>query len=168
MATAGRCPPSQSQYQFGVREFAMGTILGMALHGGLRVYGGTFFKIFLRHVKAAVVYPALQGLPTTYGLHTILLQLVKDGPTHEPIEHLAGLRAIPNLTVLRPADARETQAAVLAISPSTRALGRDPVKNPDSQEGHRASDKVAKGSLCGLRNRGADFDTILFGFWFWG
>ena len=97
--------------QFGVREFAMGTILnGMALHGGLRVYGGTFF-VFSDYVKAAVRLSALQGLPVTYVFTHDSIAVGEDGPTHEPIEHLAGLRAMPNLNVFRPADARETQAA---------------------------------------------------------
>ena len=97
--------------QFGVREFAMGTVLnGMALHGGLRVYGGTFF-VFSDYLKAAVRLSALQGLPVTYVFTHDSIAVGEDGPTHEPIEHLAGLRAIPNLNVFRPADARETQAA---------------------------------------------------------
>ena len=97
--------------QFGVREFAMGTILnGMALHGGLRVYGGTFF-VFSDYVKAAVRLSALQGLPVTYVFTHDSIAVGEDGPTHEPVEHLAGLRAMPNLNVFRPADARETQAA---------------------------------------------------------
>ena len=106
--------------QFGVREFAMGTILnGMALHGGLRVYGGTFF-VFSDYVKAAIRLSALQGLPVTYVFTHDSIAVGEDGPTHEPIEHLAGLRAIPNLTVFRPADARETQAAwYLALKSKT-------------------------------------------------
>ena len=105
--------------QFGVREFAMGTILnGMALHGGLRVYGGTFF-VFSDYVKAAVRLSALQGLPVTYVFTHDSIAVGEDGPTHEPVEHLAGLRAMPNLNVFRPADARETQAAwYLAVTVS--------------------------------------------------
>lgn len=103
--------PLNRNIQFGVREFAMGTVLnGMALHGGLRVYGGTFF-VFSDYLKAAVRLSALQGVPVTYVLTHDSIAVGEDGPTHEPIEHLAGLRAIPNLTVFRPADARETQAA---------------------------------------------------------
>lgn len=103
--------PLNRNIQFGVREFAMGAILnGMALHGGLRVYGGTFF-VFSDYLKAAIRLSALQGLPVTYVFTHDSIAVGEDGPTHEPIEHLAGLRAIPNLTVIRPADARETQAA---------------------------------------------------------
>ena len=147
--------------QFGVREFAMGTILnGMALHGGLRVYGGTFF-VFSDYVKAAVRLSALQGLPVTYVFTHDSIAVGEDGPTHEPIEHLAGLRAIPNLTVLRPADARETQAAwYLALksqsTPTALVLTR---QNLTVEEGTNF-DKVAKGAYV-VYETGADFDTIL-------
>ena len=147
--------------QFGVREFAMGTILnGMALHGGLRVYGGTFF-VFSDYVKAAVRLSALQGLPVTYVFTHDSIAVGEDGPTHEPIEHLAGLRAIPNLTVLRPADARETQAAwYLALksqsTPTALVLTR---QNLTVEEG-TDFDKVAKGAYV-VYETGADFDTIL-------
>lgn len=103
--------PLNRNIQFGVREFAMGTILnGMALHGGLRVYGGTFF-VFSDYVKAAIRLSAIQELPVTYVFTHDSIAVGEDGPTHEPVEHLAGLRSMPNLTVIRPADARETQAA---------------------------------------------------------
>ncbi|WP_314366137.1 transketolase [uncultured Streptococcus sp.] len=147
--------------QFGVREFAMGTILnGMALHGGLRVYGGTFF-VFSDYVKAAVRLSALQGLPVTYVFTHDSIAVGEDGPTHEPIEHLAGLRAIPNLTVFRPADARETQAAwYLALksqsTPTALVLTR---QNLTVEEG-TSFDKVAKGAYV-VYETGADFDTIL-------
>ena len=147
--------------QFGVREFAMGTILnGMALHGGLRVYGGTFF-VFSDYVKAAVRLSALQGLPVTYVFTHDSIAVGEDGPTHEPIEHLAGLRAIPNLTVFRPADARETQAAwYLALksqsTPTALVLTR---QNLTVEEG-TDFDKVAKGAYV-VYETGADFDTIL-------
>ena len=147
--------------QFGVREFAMGTILnGMALHGGLRVYGGTFF-VFSDYVKAAVRLSALQGLPVTYVFTHDSIAVGEDGPTHEPIEHLAGLRAIPNLTVFRPADARETQAAwYLALksqsTPTALILTR---QNLTVEEGTNF-DKVAKGAYV-VYETGADFDTIL-------
>ena len=99
--------------QFGVREFAVGTILnGMALHGGLRVYGGTFF-VFSDYVKAAVRLSASQGLPVTYVFTHDSIAVGEDGPMHEPVEHLAGLRAMPNLNVFRPADARETQSGLV-------------------------------------------------------
>lgn len=102
---------SERNIQFGVREFAMGTILnGMALHGGLRVYGGTFF-VFSDYLKGAMRLASIQKLPVTYVLTHDSIAVGEDGPTHEPIEHLASLRALPNMNVIRPADAVETQAA---------------------------------------------------------
>lgn len=96
---------------FGVREFAMGTALnGMALHGGLRVFGGTFF-VFSDYVRPAVRLSALMGLPVTYVFTHDSIAVGEDGPTHEPVEHLAALRAMPNLSVIRPADANEAMAA---------------------------------------------------------
>ncbi|WP_156021380.1 transketolase [Streptococcus ruminantium] len=152
--------PLNRNIQFGVREFAMGTILnGMAAHGGLRVYGGTFF-VFSDYVKAAVRLSALQGLPVTYVFTHDSIAVGEDGPTHEPIEHLAGLRAMPNLTVFRPADARETQAAwYLALTskstPSALVLTR---QNLTVEEG-TDFDKVAKGAYVVYETEG--FDTIL-------
>ncbi|WP_275543522.1 transketolase-like TK C-terminal-containing protein, partial [Streptococcus ruminantium] len=152
--------PLNRNIQFGVREFAMGTILnGMAAHGGLRVYGGTFF-VFSDYVKAAVRLSALQGLPVTYVFTHDSIAVGEDGPTHEPIEHLAGLRAMPNLTVFRPADARETQAAwYLALTskstPSALVLTR---QNLIVEEG-TDFDKVAKGAYVVYETEG--FDTIL-------
>ena len=107
--------------QFGVREFAMGTILnGMALHGGLRVYGGTFF-VFSDYVKAAVRLSALQGLPVTYVFTHDSIAVGEDGPTHEPIEQLAGFRATPNTNVFRPADGNEVAAVwKTALEDTTR------------------------------------------------
>lgn len=152
--------PLNRNIQFGVREFAMGTILnGMATHGGLRVFGGTFF-VFSDYVKAAVRLSALQGLPVTYVFTHDSIAVGEDGPTHEPIEHLAGLRAMPNLNVFRPADARETQAAwYLSLTskstPSALVLTR---QNLTVEEG-TAFDKVAKGAYVVYEATG--FDTIL-------
>jgi transketolase len=96
---------------FGIREHAMGsTMNGIALHGGLRVYGGTFL-VFSDYMRPAVRLAALMGLPVTYVWTHDSIGLGEDGPTHQPIEHLAALRAIPGLDVVRPADANETAAA---------------------------------------------------------
>lgn len=96
---------------FGVREFAMGTALnGMALHGGLHVFGGTFF-VFSDYVRPAIRLAALMGLPVTYVFTHDSVAVGEDGPTHEPVEQLASLRAMPNLNVIRPADANETKQA---------------------------------------------------------
>ena len=96
---------------FGVREFAMAAAAnGMAAHGGLFPYVGTFF-VFSDYLKPAVRLSALMGLPVTYVFTHDSIAVGEDGPTHEPIEQLAGLRAIPNLKVLRPADGNETRVA---------------------------------------------------------
>lgn len=147
--------------QFGVREFAMGTILnGMALHGGLRVYGGTFF-VFSDYVKAAVRLSALQGLPVTYVFTHDSIAVGEDGSTHEPIEHLAGLRAIPNLNVLRPADARETQAAwYLALKSQTTPTALVLTRQNLTVEAGTDFDKVAKGAYV-VYETANGFDTIL-------
>ncbi|QQE75488.1 transketolase [Brevibacillus composti] len=96
---------------FGVREFAMGAALnGMALHGGLKVYGATFF-VFSDYVRPAIRLSALMKQPVIYVFTHDSIAVGEDGPTHEPIEHLPSLRAIPDLTVIRPADAVETNEA---------------------------------------------------------
>ena len=96
---------------FGVREFAMGAALnGMVLHGGIKVYGGTFF-VFSDYLRPAIRMAALMGLPVTYVFTHDSIAVGEDGPTHEPIEQLASLRAMPNLGVIRPADGNEVAAA---------------------------------------------------------
>lgn len=96
---------------FGVREFAMAGILnGVMLHGGTKIYGGTFF-IFTDYLKAAVRLAALSQLPVIYVMTHDSVAVGEDGPTHEPIEQLAAFRAVPNLNLIRPADANETFAA---------------------------------------------------------
>ncbi|MCW2709328.1 MAG: transketolase [Frankiales bacterium] len=96
---------------FGIREHAMGSIMnGITLHGGTRVYGGTFL-VFSDYMRAAVRLAALMKLPVTYVWTHDSIGLGEDGPTHQPVEHLSALRAIPGLDVVRPADANETVAA---------------------------------------------------------
>jgi len=96
---------------FGVREHGMGAVMnGIALHGGTRVYGGTFLT-FSDYMRGAVRLAALMQLPVTYVWTHDSIGLGEDGPTHQPIEHLAALRAIPGLDVVRPADANETAVA---------------------------------------------------------
>jgi transketolase len=93
---------------FGVREHGMGAILnGLALHGGIRPYGGTFL-VFSDYMRPAIRLAALMQLPVMFVFTHDSIGLGEDGPTHQPIEHITALRAIPNLTVLRPADATET------------------------------------------------------------
>ena len=96
---------------FGVREFAMGAALnGMALHGGLRVFGGTFF-VFSDYLRPAIRLSALMKTPVIYVFTHDSIAVGEDGPTHEPVEQLASLRAMPGMSVIRPADGNETQAA---------------------------------------------------------
>ena len=96
---------------FGVREFAMAAAMnGIALHGGTRVYGGTFF-VFSNYLLPAVRMAALQSLPTVYVMTHDSIAVGEDGPTHEPVEQLASVRSMPNLNVIRPADGNETNAA---------------------------------------------------------
>lgn len=96
---------------FGVREFAMAAAMnGIALHGGSRVYGGTFF-VFSNYLLPAVRMAALQELPTVYVMTHDSVAVGEDGPTHEPIEQLASVRSMPNLNVIRPADGNEVNAA---------------------------------------------------------
>ena len=96
---------------FGVREHAMGAAInGMLLHGGVRVYGGTFL-VFSDYLRPAIRVAALSNLPAIYVFTHDSVAVGEDGPTHEPIEQIPSLRLIPNLTVIRPADANETVAA---------------------------------------------------------
>lgn len=108
---------------FGIREHAMGAIMnGMLAHGGVRVFGGTFL-VFSDYMRPAIRLAALQGLPAIYVFTHDSIYLGEDGPTHQPIEHLASLRAMPNLLVLRPAEANETLAAwKIAIEQRTRPV----------------------------------------------
>ncbi|MDG3011223.1 transketolase [Rhodococcus sp. D2-41] len=117
---------------FGIREHAMGSILnGIALHGPTRPYGGTFL-VFSDYMRPAVRLAALMGLPVTYVWTHDSIGLGEDGPTHQPVEHLAALRAIPNLSVLRPGDANETAQVWKAAlehtdGPSALALTRQDI-----------------------------------------
>jgi transketolase len=112
----GQADYQANQYEgrnlrFGVREHAMGSILnGMALHGGLIPYGGTFL-VFSDYMRPAIRLAALSKLKVIYVFTHDSIGLGEDGPTHQPIEQLAALRAIPNLTVIRPCDANETAQA---------------------------------------------------------
>lgn len=103
--------PAGRMFHFGVREHAMGSILnGILVHGGLRPFGATFLT-FSDYMKPAIRLAALMKLPAIYVFTHDSIYLGADGPTHQPIEHLAALRAIPNTLVLRPADAQETVEA---------------------------------------------------------
>jgi len=104
---------SGSNINFGVREHAMGAILsGLSLHGGLRPFGSTFL-VFFDYMKPAVRLASMMQLPVTFVYTHDSVAVGEDGPTHQPVEHLANLRSIPHLHVLRPADGVETSAAWL-------------------------------------------------------
>ncbi|PKR52912.1 transketolase [Thalassospira marina] len=109
---------------YGVREFGMAAAMnGLALHGGFKPYGGTFL-VFSDYARNAIRLSALMGLGVTYVMTHDSIGLGEDGPTHQPVEHLASLRAIPNLNVFRPADAVETLEAwdIALRSPATPSL----------------------------------------------
>ena len=112
-ASVSRANYGGRNLHFGIREHGMGAVMnGMALHGGWIVYGGTFL-VFTDYFKPAMRLAAMMELPVIYVLTHDSIFLGEDGPTHQPIEQLAGLRAIPNMSVIRPADATETGAAWL-------------------------------------------------------
>ena len=131
---------------FGIRENAMGMILnGIALEGLTRPYGGTFL-VFSDYMRPAVRLAAIQQLPVTFVWTHDSIGLGEDGPTHQPIEHLAALRAMPGLDVVRPADANET-AAAWARDPPPRPDGRDRPVAPEP------ADRRPLGARQGRRGR---------------
>jgi transketolase len=125
--------------RFGVREFAMGAIMsGMFLHGGVRPYGGTFL-VFADYMRPSIRLAALMKLPVVYVFTHDSVAVGEDGPTHQPVEHLAALRAIPNLTIIRPADATETaqawhRAIAMNDSPVALVLSRQKLPILDSKQ----------------------------------
>ncbi|MFW5811376.1 MAG: transketolase [Alkalispirochaetaceae bacterium] len=112
--------PAGRTLHFGVREFAMGAVSnGIALYGGVRPFCATFL-VFSDYMRPAMRLSALMGVPVIYILTHDSIFLGEDGPTHQPVEHLAALRAIPNMRVLRPADGEETNEAwLMALEHST-------------------------------------------------
>ncbi|WP_231949821.1 transketolase [Alloactinosynnema sp. L-07] len=152
---------------FGVREHAMGSILnGIVLHGPTRPYGGTFL-VFSDYMRPAVRLAALMKLPVTYVWTHDSIGLGEDGPTHQPIEHLAALRAIPGLVVLRPGDANETAAAWKAIleqsdAPVGLALTRQNLPVLDGTK-ELAAAGVAKGGYVLADATGGTPQVVLIG-----
>ncbi|MEH7552399.1 transketolase [Bacillus altitudinis] len=150
---------------FGVREFAMGAALnGMALQGGLRVFGGTFF-VFSDYLRPAIRLAALMGLPVTYVFTHDSIAVGEDGPTHEPVEQLASLRAMPNLSVIRPADGNETAAAwKIAVSstnkPTALVLTRQNLPTID-QAPEKAYEGVEKGGYVVVEAADAQPEALL-------
>ena len=154
---------------FGIREHAMGAILsGIALHGPTRPYGGTFFT-FSDYMRGAVRLASLMGIGVTYVWTHDSIGLGEDGPTHQPVEHLAAVRAIPGLTVVRPADANETVQAWRSIlqrnaGPVALVLTRQNVPTfPRGTDGFAAAAGVDQGAYVLLEASTAVPDVILIG-----
>ncbi|UCM87259.1 transketolase [Streptomyces marincola] len=145
---------------FGIREHAMGSAMnGIALHGNTRVYGGTFL-VFSDYMRPAVRLAALMKLPVTYVWTHDSIGLGEDGPTHQPVEHLAALRAIPGLNIVRPADANETVIAWREIlrrdnAPHGLALTRQNVPT------YAANEEAAKGGYVHTEAEGGAPRAIL-------
>jgi transketolase len=142
---------------FGIREHGMGAILnGIALHGGTRPYGGTFL-VFSDYMRPSVRLAALMELPVTYVWTHDSIGLGEDGPTHQPIEHLWALRAIPHLEVVRPGDANETVVAWRTLleraRPTAMCLTRQALPvfdrssdaDPNGRHGLASAEGVARG-----------------------
>ena len=146
---------------FGIREHAMGSIMnGIKAHGGTRPYGGTFLQ-FSDYMRPAVRLAALMRLPVIYVWTHDSIGLGEDGPTHQPIEHLAALRAIPGLDVVRPADANETAAAWTAILQQhrpSRPVCPEPADAADRAARHRRLRRHLRGGQGRLRAQGRSVD----------
>ncbi|CAM5397121.1 transketolase [Streptomyces avidinii] len=153
---------------FGIREHAMAAAMnGIALHGHTRIYGGTFL-VFSDYMRNAVRLSALMHVPVTYVWTHDSIGLGEDGPTHQPVEHVASLRAIPGLNVVRPADANETAIAWREIlrrhtkvygkgAPHGLALTRQGVPTYDRNE------DAAKGGYVLFEAEGGDAQVVLIG-----
>ncbi len=159
----------QPNIHFGVREHGMAGILnGMALHGGVIPYGGTFL-VFSDYMRGSLRLAALMGVRVIYQLTHDSIGLGEDGPTHQPVEHLAALRAIPNMTVIRPADGAETaEAWKLALEnrrgPTVLALTRQNLPMYDrAAESIRPASDISRGGYV-FHQTTRDFpDVILIG-----
>ncbi len=158
--------PAGAQLHYGIREHGMGaTMNGMALHGGVLPVGGTFF-IFSDYMRPAVRLAALSGAHVIYSWTHDSVGVGEDGPTHEPIEHLASLRAMPQLAVVRPADANETaqawRLAVEAEGPIALALSRQGVPVLAAAAA-RAEGGVPKGGYVLVDEVGGPVRLVLIG-----
>src|SRR5579864_7386863 len=150
---------------FGIREHGMGGILnGIALHGGTRPYGGTFL-VFSDYMRGSVRLAALMQVPVTYVWTHDSVGLGEDGPTHQPIEHLWALRAIPHLEVVRPGDANETVVAWRTIleraKPAGLCLTRQTLPVLDRSAGNGQSLSSAEGAARGAYVLADGSDVIL-------
>jgi transketolase len=149
---------------FGVREFAMGAILnGMAIHSSLSVYGSTFL-VFSDYLKPAIRLASLMSLPVTYVFTHDSIAVGEDGPTHQPVEQLAMFRSLPNINVIRPCDANETQAAwKLAYeskkTPTVLALTRQNLPQISATDFATVYNNVAHGAY--VIHEETDFDRVI-------
>ena len=159
--------PGGRNLHFGIREHAMGAIMnGIALHGGTRPYGGTFL-IFSDYMRPAVRLAALMRTDAYYVWTHDSIGLGEDGPTHQPVEQLAALRAIPGMSIIRPADANETAAAWRAAllypeSPKGLALSRQNLPVLPGTKEH-ATEGVARGAYVLVAGSKPVPDVILLG-----
>jgi transketolase len=159
--------PGGRQLHFGIREHAMGAVMtGMALHGGVLPVGGTFF-VFSDYMRPSVRLAALSGAHVIYSWTHDSIGLGEDGPTHQPIEHLASLRAMPGLTLVRPADANETAVAwrlavEVADGPVGLALTRQDIPVL-AETAERAGAGVEKGGYVLADAPGGTPDVVLIG-----
>ncbi len=164
----GRDAYDQRNLRFGIREHAMGSMMnGMALHGGLIPYGATFL-VFADYMRPAVRLAALMGLRVIYVYTHDSIAVGEDGPTHQPVEQVASLRLIPNLTVIRPADANEvTEAWRIAIesrdAPVALILTRQglPILDREGQGFAKAEMLRRGGYVLADAPNGADLELIL-------
>ena len=150
---------------FGVREHAMGGILnGLALHGGLLPYGGTFL-VFSDYMRPAIRMAALSQAHVVYVFTHDSVAVGEDGPTHQPIEHLAALRAVPNLTVIRPSDAAEVSEAwrvALEVVPGPTALILTRQKVPIFDRSHLApAELLSRGAYVLSDPKGLSLEVII-------
>ena len=156
--------PSGRNMHFGVREHAMGAIVnGMAVHGGLIPYGGTFL-VFSDYMRGAVRLSALSHYPSIWVFTHDSIGVGEDGPTHQPVEHIASLRVIPGLVTLRPADANETaqawRYAIKSRKPTALILSRQKLPTID-REIFTDAEELSKGAYVLADMGDADPDLIL-------
>ncbi|MGQ0465434.1 MAG: transketolase [Sporichthyaceae bacterium] len=164
-SAAKNANPAGRNIHFGVREHGMGSVLnGIALHGVFRPYGGTFL-VFSDYMRGAVRLGALMKQPVVHVWTHDSIGLGEDGPTHQPIEHLWALRAIPGLNVVRPGDANETVIAWRTIlenptGPSALALSRQNLPTYDRSNGFASAEGVAKGGYV-LQEAGSGLPDVV-------
>ena len=167
--TAGMEPVTRDNYagnyvHYGIREHGMAAAMnGIALHGGFVPYGGTFLA-FADYCRPAIRLSALMGLSVPYVMTHDSIGLGEDGPTHQPVEHVASLRAMPNLLVFRPADAVETAeawqiAVTVPNTPSVLALSRQGL--PTLRTSHTDANMVARGAYVLRETAGARDVTLI-------